>query len=99
MTLAPFAALEQDMADATVALLANVVVTPEGGDAFGAEFNEGDAAPLDGFVTTGADVLVYRTTHTLTRGQAIDISGRAFKVADVPRRRSTQFYEAEVVPA
>ena len=39
MSLAPFSAIESRIAASTLTMLANVVVTPAGGEPFGAEFD------------------------------------------------------------
>ena len=46
MSLAPFSAIESRIAASTLTMLANVVVTPAGGEPFGAEFDLADIDPI-----------------------------------------------------
>lgn len=98
MPLAPFAALEARIAAATSSRLANVVVTPAGGEPFGAELNRADALAFDAVVAS-TEVLVYLSSHGLADGDEIDISGTAYRVASIPQRKDANFSTADVVRA
>ena len=98
MPLAPFAALEARIAAATSSRLANVVVTPAGGEPCGAELNRADEVAFEA-VTTGSETLVFQACYGLTDGEDITINGTAYRVASVPRRRDAHFAECEVVRA
>ena len=96
MPLAPFAALEARIAAATSSRLANVDVTPAGGEPFGAELNRADEIAFES-VVHGAERLVYLSIHGLADGEAISINGAGYRVAGVPRRKDAHFSECEVV--
>lgn len=98
MDLAPFAAIEKNLADVTSAMLSNAYVVLSTGQAFGAELNQADEVAFDA-VTVGAETLVYRSCHALKDGEAISINGIDYRVASVPRRKDAHFSECEVVRA
>lgn len=96
MTLAPFAELEQRIATATSAMLANAYVVLTNGESFGAELTQADEPSFD-MVITGAESLIYLSQHALSDGDEITINGRVYQVAGAPRRLNDHFSRADVV--
>lgn len=96
MSLAPFAAIEQRIAAATLARLANAYVVLSTGQAFGAELNRMDESAF-GAVTACAETLVYPAAYGLQDGEEVSINGSAYRVSSVPRKSSEQLATCEVV--
>lgn len=98
MDLAPFAAIEKNLAEVTSAMLSNAYVVLSTGQAFGAELNQADEVGFDA-VVAGSESLIYLSAYALTDGEEITINGTAYRVAGGPRRQDEHFSRAEVVRA
>lgn len=96
MTVAPFAAIEANIAASTSAMLDNAYVVLANGQTFGAELNQSDEPAFD-MVMSGAESLVYLSQYALADGEDITINGRAYQVAGAPRRLDEHFSRADVV--
>lgn len=87
MSLAPFAALEARIATATSSRLANVVVTPSGGEPFGAEFDLSDVDPIaPPSLISDAQITYLATAAVLQPGDTILIDATPWRVASDPVR-------------
>ncbi|MBW7896526.1 MAG: hypothetical protein H3C27_15570 [Opitutaceae bacterium] len=86
MAAAPFAAIEQCIADACTALLANAIVNAGGAD-FAARFSIADRDAFDA-VSVGDYTLRYLTADApdLVRGEVIMVDGTDYTVAAQPAR-------------
>lgn len=96
MIKAPFAAVEADLAEQTMGLLANVVVVRGDGLEFAAELDTADEISFD-HITAGSHVLTYLSANVLSDGERVVIGGRAYKVAAPPRRRGAHLFVADMV--
>lgn len=88
--VAPFAEVEDMLTETTVGMLADVVVTPEGGEPFVAMLSLNDTDFFDG--VRGCDWLLrYAAPAALQRGQSLTLAGSssvptgALRVAEKPR--------------
>ncbi|MDI3489561.1 MAG: hypothetical protein PWP11_838 [Thauera sp.] len=87
MDLAPFAAIEKNLADVTSAMLSNVVVVPEVGRPFGAEFDLADVDPIAPPGIIGDAQIVYRAgCADLQPGDTVWINEKPYRVASDPSR-------------
>lgn len=87
MSLAPFAAIEQRIAAATLSRLANAVVVPEVGPPFAAEFDLADIDPIMAASITADAQIVYRAgAADLMPGDTVSIGGTTYRVASDPER-------------
>lgn len=79
---APFADLEHMLTDVTMSMLANVIVTPQSGVAFPAQF---DVGSTDFFESArGCDfTLRYAGAGTLARGEIVTIAGSPLVADDI----------------
>lgn len=96
MNLAPFAAIEKELADVTSAMLSNAYVVLSTGQVFGAELNRADEVSFDA-VASGSEQLVYRSCHSLQDDELISINGHEYRVIGAPRRQDEHFSRAEVI--
>ncbi|WP_068635019.1 hypothetical protein [Thauera butanivorans] len=88
--VAPFAEIEDMLTEATVGMLADVVVTPDGGEPFAGMLSLNDTDFFDG--VRGCDWLLrYAAPAALQRGQNLTLAGSAsapagvLRVAEKPR--------------
>lgn len=87
MSLAPFSAIESRIAASTLTMLANVVVTPAGGEPFGAEFDLADIDPIAPPSIIGdAQITYLATAGVLQPGDTILIDATPWRVASDPVR-------------
>lgn len=87
MSLAPFSAIESRIAASTLTMLANVVVTPAGGEPFGAEFDLADIDPIAPPSIIGdAQITYLATAAVLHPGETVWINERPYRVASDPMR-------------
>lgn len=86
--VAPFAQIEADIASASMAMLANVVVTTVNGVEFLAEFDEVDRNAFD-VVQVGDYVLRFLSgAPALFNNDVVVINGATYRLVEHPRRVS-----------
>lgn len=88
MSLAPFAAIEQRIAAATLACLANAEITPPVGAAFGAEFSLAEVDPLGApSIAADAQIVYLDGAGILSPGDTVLVNGTPWRVAADPMRQ------------